>query len=179
MANQLYQHLTAASYTESVSSRTPSELRAMRAECERMEAAISFARRALHGRLDIVDAEERRRVSGSEPGLDDLVESLPQILAETQPAAGGGSLRVLVGVDQAGVQKELMAEVDELSGVDALVHLPELSDDELRSLRNRLSELEHELSVARRSLHQRIDAVQAELSARYERGELNVDGLLT
>ncbi len=176
---RLYEHLTGTHYIDGVSARSPAELRSMRAECEQMEAAISYVRRALHGRLDIVHAEERRRAHGdADAGLADLVASLPSILAETQPVGVGGSLRIKVAVDQVGVQEELMAAVDAVAGPEALTHLPNLSDGELQSTAEGLAALEHEFSVARRQLHHQIDAVQAQLTSRYESGELSVDALL-
>jgi hypothetical protein len=41
-----------------------------------------------------------------------------------------------------------------------------------------LSDLEHAVSARRRSLHERIDALQSELTRRYKTGEATVDSLL-
>ncbi|MPY95879.1 MAG: hypothetical protein GEV08_23335 [Acidimicrobiia bacterium] len=179
MPKPLYQHLTAPQFVEQLDARSPSELRAMRAECEQVEAAISFARRALHGRLDIVHAELRRRVEGAaNPRLDDLVAQLPTILAETQPTGVTGSQRVLLTPEPSVVQEELMGVVDAVAGPEALTHLSRLDDDALGATVGELSGLEQELSTARRQLHHQIDVLQAELTARYERGELSVETLL-
>lgn len=175
----LYEPLTAPQFVEHLSERSAEELRDMRAACEQMEAAISFARRALHGRLDIVHADLRRRSEGGlSSRLADLVEQLPKILAETQPTGVASSQRVLLAAEPSGAQDELMALVDGVVGPDALTHLAQLDEDEVESTVTALSDLEHELSTARRQLHRQIDLLQGELSSRYGRGELSVETLL-
>lgn len=179
MPKQLYQHLTAPLRPEDLAERSPDELRARRTECEGLEAAISYARRALHGRLDIVHADLRRRTEGrGDPRLEDLVAQLPGILAETQPVGAAGSLRVLVSPEPSAVVEDLMALVDEVVGPNALTHLAKLDDEAVHAAAGRLGELEHEFSSARRQLHHNIDLLQAELSSRYGRGELSVETLL-
>jgi hypothetical protein len=176
---QLYQHLTAPLSPDDLVATSPDELRARRADCEGMEAAISYARRALHGRLDIVHADLRRRAEGrDDPRLEDLVAQLPEILAETQPVGASGSLRILVSPEPSAVVEDLMALVDEVAGPNALTHLAQFDDEAVSSAATRLAELEHEFSVARRQLHHNIDLLQAELSSRYGRGELSVETLL-
>lgn len=179
MPKQLYQHLTAPLLIGDLAARSPDELRARRAECEGMEAAISYARRALHGRLDIVHADLRRRAEGrGDPRLEDLVARLPEILAETQPVGSASSLRLLVTPEPSAEVEDLMVLVDEVVGPNALTHLAQLSDDEVGAAAARLADLEAEFSQARRQLHHNIDLLQAELSSRYGRGELSVETLL-
>jgi hypothetical protein len=160
---QLYQHLTAPLSPDDLAATSPDELRARRADCEGMEAAISYARRA-EGRGD--------------PRLEDLVAQLPEIMAETQPVGASGSLRILVSPEPSAVVEDLMALVDEVAGPNALTHLAQFDDEAVSSAATRLAELEHEFSVARRQLHHNIDLLQAELSSRYGRGELSVEALL-
>ena len=182
MPKKLYQHLVAPGFGEGLDTRSADELRSMRAECEQAEAAISFSRRALHGRLDIVHAELRRRAEGGpNPLLDDLVAQLPRILAETQPV--GASPRLLPTLEpssgQDELQEQMMEFIDDVVGPNALTHLPQLDGHALGRCVAELSRLEAELSVARRQLHQQIDVLQGELSSRYGRGELSVEALLT
>jgi hypothetical protein len=70
------------------------DLRAMIHELEKEEDDISFRRRVLHGRIDILRAELvarlREQVSAGEAKLAD-VERLSEILAgKAAPKAGGG-----------------------------------------------------------------------------------------
>jgi len=60
----------------------------------------------------------------------------------------------------------------------ALDSLPSLSDEEVKAMAARFSELEHEVSERRRALFSRIDALQAELARRYKSGEANVGSVL-
>ena len=70
------------------------DLRAMIRQLEKEEDEISFRRRVLHGRIDILRAELvarlREQVSAGEAKLAD-VERLSEILApKAAPSSGGG-----------------------------------------------------------------------------------------
>ncbi len=52
------------------------------------------------------------------------------------------------------------------------------TEERATAIATRLAELEREFSTTRRRLHERIDQLKAELSGRYGRGEISVDGLL-
>ncbi len=69
------------------------ELRTMIRELEKEEDEISFRRRVLHGRIDILRAELvarlREQVSAGEAQLAD-VERLSEILATKAVSSGGG-----------------------------------------------------------------------------------------
>jgi hypothetical protein len=140
------------------------ELRMRRAEGQELEVGVSYQRRIAQGRLDIVAAEVRRRASGEAPILADRTHApgvgrLPQLLA---PSAG-----------------ELdTSELDAIAGPGVLSRLPELDDDRLATLVEELSAHEHELSSRRRTLHERIDVLQAEITRRYKTGEASVESLL-
>ena len=60
--------------------RSLGELRTMRLDCEQAEAAVSFTRRVLHGRLDLLASEEERRQE-------------PQPVAAPGPRAAGRGAR--------------------------------------------------------------------------------------
>jgi hypothetical protein len=73
-----------------LSTMTDDDLRALIRELEKEEDDISFRRRVLHGRIDILRAELvarlREQVSAGEAKLAD-VERLSEILASRAPAA--------------------------------------------------------------------------------------------
>src|SRR5436309_425067 len=56
------------------------ELRTMRADAEQEETDLSYIRRLLQGRLDIMRAEQKRREGG--PDAPSLIDLLPGILAD-------------------------------------------------------------------------------------------------
>lgn len=153
-------------YLRELSAREANELRSMRAECQAVEAKLSFLRRMVQGRLDIVNAELDRRASGTATDdLSDLVERLPQILADKGRAPGPGRLPTnLLPPEDEG----LTAELDEISGPHALGSLPDLPDEDLRDVASRLQDLERRVSRQRRAMFDVIDAVQAELASRFE-----------
>jgi hypothetical protein len=152
------------------------ELRRRRAEGQELEVAVSYQRRIAQGRLDIVAAEQRRRVTGGElVDHDRLVQELSGILADRTHAPGVGRLPQLL----APAPGELdTSELDAVAGPSVLGDLPRLPDDRLARLVEDLSAHEAELSARRRTLHEHIDALQAEITRRYRTGEASVESLL-
>ena len=72
------------------------ELRARREEAEAEEADISFLRRLLQGRLDILRAELVRRSRGGEQNVAGLLAGLPAILTDDAPGTFSAIPRILV-----------------------------------------------------------------------------------
>jgi hypothetical protein len=149
------------------------ELRARRAESQQVEAKLSYLRRLVQGRLDIVSAEIDRRASGTSSGdrsgdLSDLVARLPEILADRGRAPGPGRMPTnLVPPDD----DDLTDELDRISGPSALGMLPDLPDNELEQVAEQLRNLEKRVSSERRSVFEVIDALQGELAGRFEQGD--------
>jgi hypothetical protein len=73
---------------------------------------------------------------------------------------------------------EFSGEIDEIADPQSLATLPELSDDVIGKLADRLTTLERSLSERRRRVFDRIDAFQAEIVRRYKTGSANPDELL-
>jgi len=165
-----------ADYLGDLPSRPIEEIRSMRAECRAVEDKVSYLRRMVQGRLDIVAADMRRRSEGGSPDdLPSLVDRLPDILGSESRAAGPGRLPSgLVSVDD----DDLTADLDAVAGAGVLDALPELGDGELADLARRIGDLEREVSDRRKALFARIDALQAELARRYRTGEANVGTVL-
>ncbi|MGH9177931.1 MAG: AmfC protein, partial [Acidimicrobiales bacterium] len=67
---------------------------------------------------------------------------------------------------------------DRIFDVNKASTLAETSDDDVRALADAMVELERRVSSQRRGLHERLDALQAELVRRYKTGEASVDTLL-
>src|SRR4051795_13701879 len=72
-------------YVLDVESNTVEELRSKHAECLELETEVSYVRRLTQARIDILEAEIRRRSTGG--SLEDLIQQLPQILADPGPHA--------------------------------------------------------------------------------------------
>lgn len=148
------------------------ELRALRQSARREEADLSYLRRLLHGRIDILQAEQRRRVA-QEPGL---IDQLPRILADGPAARQRSSRHVTMG-PPAGEEYRRLAE--EMLAEVALSDLAALGDAELLGALRRLAGYETRLSQWRQALHRTADECGAEIARRYREGEAQVDDLLT
>jgi hypothetical protein len=162
-------------YLGDLASRPLDEVRAMRDECRDIEDKVSYLRRVIQGRLDIVAADLRRRAAGGSPGdLGALVEQLPEILSDKVHAGGSGRLPSgLVAPEE-----DLTQDLDQVAGPGILDRLAELSDDEVAGLAGRIGDLEREVSEARKGLFGRIDALNGELARRYASGEADPGRLL-
>lgn len=159
----------------SVESWAIEDVRSARARLQEVETGLSYVRRVVQGRLDIVNAELARRRDGGDPGdLRSLIDDLPSILGEHLRAPGVG--RLPTGVGEGAVDPELEARLAEVAVVSD--DLPELPTDALEALGERLAELEREVSDRRRDLFASIDTLQAELTRRYRTGEADVESLL-
>ena len=166
-------------YTEDLSERPLEQLRAMRSEFDRAETAVSYLRRVVQGRIDVVQGILRHVRSG-DADLASLVEELPAIIGAGPPRpAGPGRLPTRLAPDlEAPVADDLTADVDAVLDPGRLGELPAMSPAELEQLSARLVEVEERVSAERRELHEKMDTVQAEIVTRYKSGQVSADGLL-
>lgn len=170
--------LLAEDFLEGLQDVAMEELRSRKAACADVEGQLSYVRRLVQGRLDIIRAELRRREGGGNGGLADLVDALPEILSEG--GRGGSTMGRLPTEMAPGVNhRRLTAQLDRIIDVDRVGLLPGMSDDQVGDLAAALIELEQSVSGQRRAVHERMDAVQAEMVRRYKSGEATVDTLLS
>jgi Mg2+ and Co2+ transporter CorA len=163
-------------YLGDLTGRPIEDIRAMRDETKAVEDAVSYRRRMIQGRLDIVAADLRRRAAGGSPvDVGTLIEQLPDILSDR--VQGGGIGRLPTGL--APPDDDVTADLDEVAGPDVLGHLSDLSDEAVAELARTIGELERQVSDARKGLFNRIDALNGELARRYGSGEADPSGLLT
>lgn len=171
------ERILATGYLADLEARPIEEIRAMRTESASVETGLSYLRRVVQGRLDIVAGELSRRRDGGDPGdLTELIERLPEILADRTRSPGLGRLPQTLG--QGTPEPELEAKLDQICGGGDLDRLPDIDDERLVALREELTAFEHEVSGRRRELFDVIDALQAELTRRYRTGEASVESLL-
>lgn len=139
------------------------ELRKRRSTTDDVEAQISYYRRLLHGRMDLLNFEVRRR-SGEEERT--LLEALPEILASGMILGQEPNLKHLE------VMPPLPSTtgrrlIDRIMEDGVLTRLPDLTDEDLGEAIDRLREVETEMSNQRRQLHSVIDTLQDEIVSRY------------
>lgn len=150
------------------------DVRRLRAEAEQEETDISYLRRMLQGRIDILRAELARR-SGA--AGSDLLEALPQILADhARPPARGLGRHVTTEPTRLDRHRRgpemLLAEID-------LDDLAGRSTSELEAGLTKLQAAERVQSEARAAVQQVMDACSSEITRRYRDGEAHVTDLLT
>jgi hypothetical protein len=162
-------------YLAGLQSWSTAQVRTARAECEAEEEGISYARRVLQGRLDILRAELLRREGHGDDDAEDLLARLPDILSAdhvASPPAKARSTRLRVPEDADRLEAE----------IDAIVGNADLGDrdtDELAAVVERLAAHERHLSGVRRQLFDRIDALRDELARRYKDGTAAVSEILS
>ncbi|RKN41808.1 ABC transporter substrate-binding protein [Streptomyces hoynatensis] len=148
------------------------ELRGLRRSAQREEADLSFVRRLLQGRIDILEAERRRRV-GQEAVL---LDQLPRILADAPARQRSSARHVTLGMPSGEEYREFTARMLDEVG---LSDLASLDDEELRAALMRLARYEKDVSRRRQALHRTADECGAEIARRYREGEAQVDDLLS
>ncbi len=143
------------------------QLRERRRVLDDLDAELSFYRRMLHGRMDLLSFEMKRR-SGEEKRT--LIEALPQILAD----GIDGPTRNTIPRDLPLTLPDLIGDgnraIDRVLGDDFLTHLPSLEDDELAEIQEALTGAEREVSAQRRAVYDVYDQISAEITLRYREG---------
>jgi len=167
-------------YVDDLPSLAMAEVRKRRDESQEAADELSYLRRLIQGRLDIVHADLERRASGGQPeDIAALVERLEkgEILSEGTRAGTLGRLPTTFG--PADMDGWISDELDEIVNADKLTALDELGDDEARAIADRLSDLERKVSDQRAALHDVANKLQEEIVRRYKSGEASVDSLLS
>lgn len=149
------------------------ELRARRMEADAEENDLSYVRRVLHGRLDMLDAEISRRASRRDTA--DVVAEVVRILS-TPPPALGRSPRAMTG--QPSRLTEHRRAVERLIADPAVSYVTALRDESLHEVRGQLAQHEREVSDTRRKVQAVVDLMSAELTVRHRNGEAGVNNLL-
>jgi hypothetical protein len=165
----------AAALLEGLSELPIEEVRARRAACQALELQLSYVRRLVQGRLDIVGHEQAARRGEGVDG-EDLVEGLKAALADHITSPGNGHLPTVMA--PGAIDPELQAALDAAAPPGALADPKALTDQQLADAAAGLAALERDLSTRRRAMFDRIDALQEEIVRRYRVGEATVDGLL-
>jgi hypothetical protein len=162
---------------EGLRERPLDEVRERRNACQAAENGLSYVRRLVQGRLDIVGREVEHRRDGGAPGdVSSLVDELPEILADRMRGPGMG--RPPQDLEPTDVPQDLLDRLDAVAAVATLGDLSSVDDEALAGQLDALQAIEQEVSGLRRQLHDQIDALQGEITRRYKDGEASVETLL-
>ncbi|MEZ0094600.1 aerial mycelium formation protein [Streptacidiphilus sp. EB129] len=151
------------------------ELRTLRRQAQEDEADLSYLRRLLQGRVDILRAELTRR-SGRSSAADTLLEQLAEILTDLPSQVRNSSRHVTLGTPRS---EEFQALADAVMDDIALADLQAQADSALQAACIRLTAHERTISVRRQGFQRMVDGCSAEITRRYREGEARVDDLLT
>ncbi|MFC9463569.1 RsiG family protein [Streptomyces coelicoflavus] len=157
------------------------EVRALRRDAQREEADLSYVRRLLQGRIDILRAELAERGSTSSSSVvttaatGSVVERLSEILADAPARQRSSARHVTLATPRSEECRRLAAE---MLGEVELSDLAARTDGELTAGMGRLVRYEQQVSRNRQRLQRTADDCSAEIARRYREGEAQVDDLL-
>lgn len=166
-------------YAEDLAGLTAEELRDRRHEAEQEEVDLSYARRLLQGRLDLLRSEQAARRGDApatrEPGErsdEEIVRDIVAAMGDDGPRRDHGLGRHL-DLEPSRVGEHRRAA--ELAVADPRVSdAPHLSDEDLAEAIVRIADLEHAVSLNRQRVQQVTDALTEEVARRFREGELTV-----
>lgn len=152
------------------------ELRERRRLCDVVDTELSYYRRLLHGRMDLLAFEMRRR-SGEE--TRSLIEALPEILADADSRSDWEELPARsLPIEAPNIPEVGRRTIDRVLEDDFLAHLPTIDDTEIEDIQTMLADTEAAISQQRRTVFEAYERIQGELSRRYRDGLADVDELL-
>jgi hypothetical protein len=162
----------APGYLDGIGELDLDEVRIRRAEADQEEVDLSYARRLLQGRIDILKAEQQRRQGNGPlvPALgtrDDaaIVEALKRILGDEKRTDHGLGRHLTSSPSRVGEhRREAERAVADVGGSD----LQAMNERQLAEAIDHLCEIESRLSRSRRSVQQVVDALTAEVARRYQ-----------
>jgi len=164
------------SFTRDLEDVPIDDLRSRRLICDDLDTELSYYRRMLHGRMDLLDFELRRR-SGEE--TRSLIEALPEILADSPSGRTSNPLDRELSLDLPHLSGEGRREVDDALSDGFLAHLPTTDTEELKNIREVLSETEQTVSGQRRAVYDAHDIITGEITRRYREGSTSADEFLS
>ncbi|MEU6132528.1 aerial mycelium formation protein [Saccharopolyspora sp. NPDC047091] len=160
-------------YADGIEQLELGEVRELRDEAAQEETDLSYLRRMLHARIDIVRAEQRRR---AEDGSASVVEQLVNILSDNAvgPATGSGRYQTTEPSRAEAHRRHVEALV---SDVD-LSNVTSLTDAKLDTALAAYTGEEDSVSQRRREVQAVVDRFNGEIARRYREGAASVDDLL-
>jgi hypothetical protein len=164
-------------YLDGLASLPLSEVRELRDQAEQEEADLSYLRRMLQGRVDIINAELARRSGDGGDGGDggSIIDQLPRILADERSPARGLGRHTVIGPSRVDEHRRL---VERLVGDSDLSALAGRTAEQLEETLQRFGDHERQISEQRHAVQIVMDAAAHEITRRYREGEADVSALL-
>jgi hypothetical protein len=172
----------APGFADDVTAMDFAELRARRQLAEQEEVDLSYARRLLQGRLDLLRAEQAQRATARD-GADvgsrtdaEIVRDLAAVLSDDGPRSDHGLGRHLTTDPSRVGEHRRAAEqaVDDVAASDP----SSLDAEGLAAAVAHLTELERAVSENRHRVQAVMDQLTAEVARRYRDGEAHVEDVL-
>jgi hypothetical protein len=158
------------------------ELRERRHLAEQEEVDLSFARRLLQGRLDLLRSEQEQRRSPQEAPVEgertdaELARDLSQALADAPRADHGLGRHMTTDPTRVGEHRRAAEQaVDDLHASDP----SSLDDEAIVAAIEHLKQLEQQVSDTRHRVQAVMDVMSTEVARRYREGEARVEDVLT
>jgi hypothetical protein len=173
--NRRIDRVLAPGFLERLGETPIAELRAMRSDAEQEETDLSYLRRMLQGRLDILRAEAGRRSNGESAAS--LIDLLPDILADEGPHDTPHGLGRHAPAEPSRADQHrryLEALVADVTTSDP----SGLSDSSLAGAVELFEREEATVSSNRREVQHVMDQCTAEIARRYRDGDADVADLL-
>ena len=167
----------AEGYLDGLAAMPLAEVRELRDEAEQEEADLSYLRRMLQGRVDIIKAELSRRNgdSGDSGDSGSIIDQLPRILADERSPARGLGRHTVIEPSRVDEHRRL---VERLVGDSDLSALAGRTADQLEATLARFGDHERQISEQRHAVQGVLDACAHEITRRYREGEADVSALL-
>ncbi len=181
-ANRLEDRVLEGSFIDQLESLPTDDLRERRAQALELETELSYTRRLLQGKVDILKHELERRASGGDSGIESIRKRLPAILADDAGEARESGMSGLGRFPNVAIPRNAERQRRELEVVASeavLANICELETEELSELADRLAAVEESASATRRRVLEVVDALQAELVRRYREGQEDPTALLS
>ena len=121
------------------------EVRDRRMMCDDLDLELSYYRRMLHGRMDLISFEMRRRAGEEEQSL---IEALPRILAEGAYTSSPGLPSRPISFEIPDLPRQGRRIVDKALDGDFIARLHSVEDAELGETQRFLQEVENFLAEA-------------------------------
>ncbi|PRW62482.1 RsiG family protein [Actinopolyspora mortivallis] len=163
----------APDYVDDLEQRGLNEVRELRDEAAQEETDLSYLRRMLHARIDILRAERRRR---AENGSASVVEELVGILSDNVvgPASGSGRYQTREPSRVQAHRRHVEALVSDVDLSDVM----SLSAEKLEAALRVFESEEESVSTRRKQVQTVVDRLNEEIARRYREGVASVDELL-
>ena len=139
------------------------ELRSRRDLADTVETELSYYRRLLHGRMDLLAFEQRRR-RGEE--TRSLIDALPEILTGRDRTGSSKARHLSMELPYLPVKGK--RHLDRILGNDLMIRMSEMTEEELSEAAIELTELEAEMSGLRQEVLGVLDQLHSAVIARYK-----------